>query len=584
MQIEIGKFAGFCRGVKHAVEGAFSCAREADGEIFTDGQLIHNPQTLELLDRHGVRMLPEDGSLEMAAGKTIIVRAHGTTPQRMLQLREVARDVRNFTCRDVAKVQGIIKKHSRQGYSIILFGKRTHPEVIGLLGFAQEGYVVFDLNDLERLPPLPKVCVVSQTTMSRTKYDEMCAGIRRRFPEVVTVDTICPATEQRQEEVREMARRNECILVIGGDNSSNTQRLFEIAHETTRTHFVSDVADVSKIDFAGVKRLGVTAGASTPDWLIEEVVEAVRSVSRSPFWRFLHTIILFGLYSNLFVAAGSYLLSYAVAENVGLRFSPQIGVLVALYYLSMSVLNNYTSRASMRIENQRRYRFVYSARIEYSALFLLSLAGAVWIGWGLSREILVLTFLSVVLGVGYNFSYLPARNWRKRRGPGMQGILQSLKSVVISVAVTLLLNGLPLLNAYPNLWKNPASAHEILSRLGFYFSIYYVAMIMFVRQTLLEIKTAQSDRVAGVSSLLTLVKKEYLQLGLIALPSLLLLSMVSGLLLGAYPLYKAKYFLAVCYTYVPIWLSMHSKTRGRSLLFELLLETNIYVAGLIALI
>jgi hypothetical protein len=152
------------------------------------------------------------------------------------------------------------------------------------------------------------------------------------------------------------------------------------------------------------------------------------------------------------------------------------------------------------------------------------------------------------------------------------------------VAVTLLLNGLPLLNAHPDIWKNPASAHGILSGLGIYFSIYYVAMIMFVRQTLLEIKTAQSDRAAGVSSLLNLVKKEVLQPGLIALPSLLLLSMVIGLLLGAYPLHKAKYFLAVCYTYVPILLSMHSKTRGRSLLFELLLETNIYVAGLIALI
>jgi (E)-4-hydroxy-3-methyl-but-2-enyl pyrophosphate reductase len=584
MQIEIGKFAGFCRGVKHAVEGAFSCAREADGDIFTDGQLIHNRQTLEMLERHGVRMLPEDGSVEAAAGKTIIVRAHGTTPQRIQQLREIARDVRNFTCRDVAKLQGIIKKHSRQGYSIIIFGKRAHPEVIGLLGFAQEGYVVFDLNDLERLPPLAKVCVVSQTTMSRAKYDEMCASIRQRFPEVVTVDTICPATEQRQEEVREMARRNDCILVIGGDNSSNTQRLFEIAHETTRTHFVSDVADIGKIDFTGVKRLGVTAGASTPDWLIEEVVEAVRSVSQSPFWRFLHTIVLFGIYSNLFVAFGSYLLSYAVADNVGLRFSPQIGILVALYYLSMSVLNSYTNRASMRIENQRRYRFVYAARLEFGVLFLLSLAGAIWIGWGLSREILILTVLSVVLGIGYNFSYLPMRKRPQRGALGMRGILQSLKSVVISMAVTLLLNGLPLLNAYPDLWKNPARAHEILRGLGFYFSICYVAMIMFVQQTLLEIKTAQSDRVAGVSSLLTLVKKEYLQLGLIALPSLLLLSMLSGLLLGAYPLHKAKYFLAICYTYIPILLSMHSKTRGRSLQFELLLETNIYVAGLIALI
>jgi (E)-4-hydroxy-3-methyl-but-2-enyl pyrophosphate reductase len=584
MQIEIGKFAGFCRGVKHAVEGAFSCAREADGEIFTDGQLIHNPQTLQLLDRYGVHMLPEDGSLEVAAGKTVIVRAHGTTPERMKQLRGVARDVRNFTCRDVAKVQGIIKKHSRQGYSIIIFGKRLHPEVIGLLGFAEDGYVVFDLNDLERLPPLQKVCVVSQTTMSRTKYDEMCQGIRQRFPEVVTVDTICPATEQRQEEVREMSRRNDCILVIGGDNSSNTQRLFEIAHETTRTHFVSDVADVSRIDFTGVKRLGVTAGASTPDWLIEEVVEAVRSVSRSAFWRFLNTLMLFGLYSNLFVAVGSYLLSYAVADNIGLSFSPQIGILVGLYYLSMSVLNNYTSRASMCIDNQRRYSFVYTARREYSALFLLSLVGALWIGWGLSSEILVLTVLSVVLGVGYNFSYLPVRKWRNQGLLGLRGILQSLKSVVISVAVTLLLNGLPLLNAYPDLWKNPAGAHGILSGLGFYFSIYYVAMIMFVRQTLLEIKTAQSDRVAGVNSLLTLVRKEVLQFGLIALPSLLLLSMVSGLLLGTYPLHKAKYFLAVCYTYVPILLSMRSKTRGSSLLFELLLETNIYVAGLIALI
>jgi len=583
MNIEIGRYAGFCQGVKHAVNGAFAGARETDGEVLTDGELIHNPQTLELLKQHDVRVLGPGESLDQVRGRVVIVRAHGVPPERLEELHQVAAEVRNLTCRDVAKVQGVIRKYSRRGYGVVIFGKKDHPEVRGLMGYAEDGYTVMSRQEVEGLPELERVLVVSQTTMNQHAFAGICEAVAGRFEHVEIVNTICDATELRQNEVREMARRHDCILVIGGASSSNTRRLHEIASQHSRAMLVSDVIEVRKLPFGDVKSLGVTAGASTPDWLIHEVVEEVRRVTRRPLLRSARSLLLFTLYCKIFVAVGAYVLSYAVADNLGVPFSTDVAVLVSLYYLSMSLLNSYTARASLRIEDSRRYRFMHRWRHLFFAVFAAAYIGLLTIALRLGQDVLVLVLFSLVLGIGYNLSYLPLASSSRRILLVPQRDLLAIKSFVISFAVTILLNGLPLLRHYPDIPSDLASAAEVFKGLGFYFSLYYVFMLMFTRQALSEMRSAQTDRIAGVSSLLNIMHQRYVTLLLYALPTVLVAIMAVGLAAGVYPADKAKYFVAVGYNYLVLILSGQRKVVASHLTFELLLESNLYVAGLVAL-
>jgi 4-hydroxy-3-methylbut-2-enyl diphosphate reductase len=584
MRIEIGRYAGFCRGVKHAVNGAFACAREVDGEVLTDGELIHNPQTLELLSQHNVRVMAPETDPGSLADKVVVIRAHGVPLQRLRDLRGSAREVRNLTCRDVAKVQAIVKKAANRGRSVVIFGKPSHPEVQGLLGYAGDGHVVTEADDVAALPELEDPLMVSQTTMSQEAFATVSQLLRDRFPGAEVVNTICDATELRQNEVRELARRNDCVLVIGSSTSSNTRRLHEIASDFTTSHLVTDIDDVRSLDFSGVRRLGVTAGASTPDWLIHEIVEEVRRATVGAPRRLVENTIRFLIYSKLFVAGGAYLLSYAVADNIGLPFSPDIALLAAMYYLAMSLLNTYTSRSSTRLDDQRRHRFMHRYRGAFLALFVAALAVIAGLSTRLGTEVVALTLFSLVLGIAYNMSYLPLANARQRIFFVRKRVLLALKSVVISVAVTVLLNGLPLLKHYPKVLTDLSTASQVLGGLGFYFSLYYVFMLMFMRQALFEIKTAQSDRIAGVSSLLNLIRVRHITWLLYLLPTILLLAMAIGTVVGLYPAAKMKYFVAVGYNYLLVLLARNRRVVSSQLGFELLVESNVWVAGLVALV
>lgn len=584
MRIEIGRYAGFCRGVKHAVDGAFACARENAEIVYADGELIHNPQTLELLRRHGMETLGDaDESVESARGRVVIVRAHGVPPERLVRLRAVAREVCNLTCRDVAKVQGIVRKYSRRGFSVVIFGKADHPEVRGLLGHATNGFTVLTPEDIDRLPDLDRVALVSQTTMNHEAFSAVAERVAARFDDAEIIDTICDATELRQNEVREMAKRSDAVLVIGGERSSNTRRLYEIAVEETRAHLVSDATEVRNLNLAGVRSLAVTAGASTPDWLIHEVVEEVRRTAHRPLARALRGLLLFSLYSKLFVALGAFLLSLAVADNLAVPWSLEIAVLVSLYYLAMSLMNAYTSRASVSIDNARRYRFMIRWRGVFAAIFAASVAVVLVIAVSLGHDVLWLTLLSLLLGVAYNLSYLPLTGENERILFLRKRDLLALKSVVISVAVTLLLNGLPLLGRLSSPSGDPSFA-DVVTSLGFSFSIYFVFMLMFTREALFELKTAQTDRIAGVSSLLHLLSSRQITAVLYALPAVLLVIMVVGVVTGLYPLDKAKYFVAVVYSYVVIALARRRRLLYDELGFELVVDSGLYVAGIVALL
>lgn len=281
MKVILAKSAGFCMGVRRAVETTLDMVDRKEGNIATLGPLIHNPQVLEMLQEKGVEVL------EDVPGKysgTVVIRAHGVPPILIKNLQESGADVEDATCPRVLKVQAIISKYKRQGYATVIIGDRDHAEVIGLMGYTEDtGVIVSNEEDVDtlRLPFAAPYIIVSQTTQDQNTFDRLIQMITDRFPNGKVFNTICDSTRKRQDEVRSLCGSVQALVVVGGRNSANTQRLGEIARDMGRPVYVIETKDeLDLADFARYDCVGVTAGASTPTWAIEGIVEALKSVSK----------------------------------------------------------------------------------------------------------------------------------------------------------------------------------------------------------------------------------------------------------------------------------------------------------------
>jgi len=264
-------------GVSRAVELALNLPRRFQGPFYTYGPLIHNPQVLNLLEEKEISAIdeiPEHGE------GTLLIRAHGVPPQAKARLEEAGFNVLDATCPRVIKVQTIISHHSRQGYASIIIGDRNHPEVIGLQGFAGENaYVVDNIKDLSNLPVFRNAIIVAQTTQNTLFFESIKSWAEAYFPHYKIFDTICDSTAKRQEEVKQLACSVDAVVVVGGYNSGNTKRLAEIVRQQGKPAF--HIETENELDLNGLKsfrRIGLTAGASTPNWIIKEIRRAIENL------------------------------------------------------------------------------------------------------------------------------------------------------------------------------------------------------------------------------------------------------------------------------------------------------------------
>lgn len=283
--------AGFCRGVERAINIARDYASRGRFPVFTDGPLIHNRQMMEELAREGVRELGDYRSSEelhidlpedARKNAVLIVRAHGVSPQRRKYLQSLGLEFRDATCPDVAAIAGRVKMYAQKGYATVIFGDPDHPEVVGILGYAQNrGYAVRSTEDIEKLPNLgEKVCMVSQSTMYPDEFEKLVEALKARFPAAVIFNTICGATRDRQGDVPALAREGaRAIVVIGGRHSANTLKLARLVERQGIPCFhIETLAELDLNAIARFEPVGVTAGASTPGFLIDEVCEALRKL------------------------------------------------------------------------------------------------------------------------------------------------------------------------------------------------------------------------------------------------------------------------------------------------------------------
>ena len=273
-RIEIAAHAGVCYGVERALSMAADAATSAPAPVHTLGPLIHNPLVVKELEAQGVGLAE---TLDDAASGSIIIRAHGVVPAIIEQARARDLTVLDATCPYVKRVHAAAEKLVREGYQLIVVGESGHPEVEGIMGHADgAARVVSCAEDLADLEISNRVGVVVQTTQTQATLAGVVSALLTRASEVRVINTICSATQERQQAASELASRADVMIVVGGKNSGNTRRLAQIcAERCERTHHVEDACEIDPAWFTGAGLIGITAGASTPSSHIERAVKAI---------------------------------------------------------------------------------------------------------------------------------------------------------------------------------------------------------------------------------------------------------------------------------------------------------------------
>lgn len=282
MKVIKAKTAGFCFGVKRAVDTVYKQVEKCEGPIYTYGPIIHNEEVIKDMEKHGVQVLRDEDELDAITGGTVIIRSHGV--EKRIYDKLIAKNIRivDATCPFVKKIHNIVQRESQNGKYIIIIGDPKHPEVEGIRGWAGERIsVIQNAEDVKNLSAKEgeRICIVSQTTFNYNKFQELVEIISEKRYDVSVLNTICNATKERQTEARNIAEEVDAMIVIGDKHSSNTQKLFEICAKACKdTYYIQTLGDLDLNQLRSVETVGITAGASTPNNIIEEVQNNVRII------------------------------------------------------------------------------------------------------------------------------------------------------------------------------------------------------------------------------------------------------------------------------------------------------------------
>ncbi|MGD1970831.1 MAG: 4-hydroxy-3-methylbut-2-enyl diphosphate reductase [Desulfobacterales bacterium] len=574
MKIVIAKTSGFCMGVRRAVEMVLDAPEEHQHPISTYGPLIHNPQVLEILEEKGISAFdepPTEGS------GTVLIRAHGVPPKTKDRLEEVGFKVIDATCPRVIRVQTIIKKHARKGYASIIVGDRNHPEVIGLRGYGgDESYVVKDVSELQSLPEFKNAIIVAQTTLNTHLWQAVKNWAAVNHPHYKAFETICDSTERRQAEVQRLAESVDAVIVVGGLSSGNTKRLVDIARQTGKPAFhIENEDDLANIDLQALTdtdQIGITAGASTPNWVIKKVYRALETMlfKRKQGWRRLAFELQRALLlTNVYVAIGAGALCYACNKLQGIYQTFPYILISMLYVQSMHILNRLTDTRADRFNDPNRAKFYNQYKILLAILAVLAGGSGLVIAYSIGLFPFMALLVMSILGLSYNLEMIPpwvtGDKYRKLRDiPGS-------KTLLIAIAWGIVTAVLPPLSKFGSIhWTNVLVAMWAIG-------------IVFVRTAFFDILDMQGDRLVGKETIPILLGEKcsmrLLKLVLIVLTVALVVS--SALHLTS----SLGFALLMC----PVFIGLIILAYERAQMFpgirlEFLLETQFILAGVITFV
>jgi len=572
LKVKLARTAGFCMGVRRAMEITLTEANKAKGPLFTYGPLIHNSQVLDLLESKNVKAVEDINDIKEG---TLIIRAHGIPPADRRALKASGLKVIDATCPRVAQVQSIIRYHTKKGYTPVIVGDRDHAEVVGLTGYGEgNAYVISSESEVSGLPFTQRLLLVAQTTQNMKVYSQIAKAVTKRYPDALIFDTICDATSERQKEVKVLAGQVDCMVVVGGYHSGNTKRLAQVSEETGKPTFhIETEKELDRERLSSMELIGVTAGASTPNWMIRNVVkeiEAIRGKGETSWGRWKKNVLKFLLLSNIMVAISSFSLAYAAGMLSGREPDLLHPLLAFLYIYAMHVFNRFLDKGAGAYNDPERAAFYRKHRMFLISSGIAALIGALIISGQMGMIILAAMAVSSLLGVIYSVPLVPLRVrhlWKYTKIKDIPGSKALVESLAWAAVITLL----PILENFHMEW--PAVL----------ISFFFVLLIVFVRAAFLDIFQVQGDLIVGVETLpITLGEKGTLLLlkGIIISAALMLLMA---------PLFKVVGFISFLMIIPLLILSflLIAYEKGRiypGLLLEYLVDGNLLIAGLLVLI
>lgn len=555
-------------GVRRAVEMVLDAPGKHKTPIFTYGPLIHNPQVLNLLEEKGISVINDIPS--KTEGGTVLIRAHGVPPQAKEKLRTAGFTVIDATCPRVIKVQTIIRKHAGQGYEVIIIGDRDHPEVIGLLGYAGEkGHVAGNMNDLDALPAFEKAIIVVQTTQNILFFESVKERVIREFPHYKIFDTICDSTGKRQAEVKCLADSVDALIVVGGRNSGNTQRLVEIAEQTGKpAYHVETETELDLKSLVSARCIGITAGASTPNWIIKRICRTLETLTfdkRRGWRRFFFSIQRIFLLTNIYVSLGAGCLCYTCSKLLGLPNYYSYVFISMLYVQSMHIFNNLTGTEADHYNDPDRAFFYNTHKVFLAILGLIAGAAGLIKAYDMGLFPFMILLVMSIMGLSYNLRLIPDRfssNFRRIRD------IPGAKTLLITMAWGIVTAVFPPLSVWGRF--EPSIALVFIWSAG----------MVFVRTALFDVLDMQGDRIVGKDTIPILMgEKRTMRF----LKSVLAGIIVILILSGAFHLVSSLAFaIAICPIFLYIILLLYE--RGYMLpgiQLEFLVETHFVLTGVI---
>ena len=556
-------------GVRRAMNIVLDAANREKGKLYTYGPLVHNPQAVEMLRQKGVEVLGH----ELVSNATVILRAHGVAPEERQRIKEAGNVICDATCPHVAKAHAILKKEIKDGYKAIIVGDRGHAEVNGLLGYADgNGMVVENMADVYRLPEMDRACVIAQTTQERKIFREIVRELKKRIHEVKAFDTICDSTSMRQKEVTDLAGEVDAMVIVGGRESANTRRLHEISLSTGVPSFHIEAED--ELDYLGLDKyenIGVMAGASTPNWVINKVIDRIKYLlkkRKGRLYRFLESIGEFLVESTLYLSLGAVSMCYASLVFQGLKPSATVLFIAFFYVFGVHTFNRYNERLKDEFSDPARTRFFK----DYGKALIIGATGASLAALSLSYVIglkdFILLLFSYLLGIIYTLRIVPERlqpfiKYKRLKDlPGSKDFLVSMAWAWIIVLV-------PMLNQ------------------GVYFSYKSIAILafvlisVFIRSVVFDILSIEGDRIVGRETIPILIGPKQTQIMLLILAMIISTFMLLSALFGLVP--SLGYYLIFSPLFVVACFYIFQKHRIQvSILFEAIIDSNFILVGTIS--
>lgn len=576
MKVIVAKTAGFCWGVKRAMDAVLDASNGAasgnSGPVQTLGPLIHNPQALDLIGKRGVSIAasPKD----VGAG-TVVVRAHGIPIQDLRGLKQRQEDgelkIVNATCPEVAKVHSKIKKWSPKGYFTIILGSHGHAESVAHRSFADHGSIIIaNMEEAQALSDeqLKKILVVAQTTFTVKDYREISLYLQSRAQDCILENTICEDTWTRQDEAAQLAQIVDVVVVVGGKASSNTKHLAELAtHHGKPVQYVETASEMDLSHFKGTETVGVLAGASTPTWLVDEVVDVLEQIGDGPgkFTRFMYSA--FG--TPLLLSLGAAVMTFGIHAWIGLEFSARYPLITGSYVLAMYLFNPFQDPMGLGSKGPGRARFLERNKKVLLATASVSLLFTLGTALSLGPRALAVVAGASFLGATYRSGlFAGGRRHSLSNIPGSKEILVAGALGIVAVAM-------PVWQTH-HAWTPRAWAALIL-----------VTGLGFARTVIYDIRDMQNDQVLGRETLPILIGKRRAKTILYTLMGLLGFFTMGATLMGirsphAFPV-AAVFGLGLLYPLFYLWYYHERFTTGRPS-FEIKPELSFYLLGLLALV